>query len=118
MVALPPDAGMTVAAENVLSRRLAGKRIGVLWPGEARTANLKLPCIVLDISVAGAKVRSDDTLLGNLNRLWLSIDFLDLFECANVWQRNGRVGLRFIGDCPTMGRLQELLDNPPYLRSA
>jgi hypothetical protein len=116
MVAFPPEGpGTNDAPSNVRQLRSPeAMRIGVLWLAEAEAAHLKLPCIVLDISVAGARLRSKEALLGSLNRLRLSIDFLDTYECAHVWERDGQVGLRFIGNRPTMGRLQDLLSRPPY----
>ncbi|MGH7074366.1 MAG: PilZ domain-containing protein [Stellaceae bacterium] len=102
------------APQGQVSRRNA-KRTGVLWPAQLEAADVKLPCVVLDISTAGAKLRSTDPLAGNLNKFRLTIDSLGAFDCTHVWEAAGRVGLRFIGSFPTKGEIENLITDPPYL---
>jgi PilZ domain len=104
------------AAPFPQSRR-QGKRIGVLWPADVETDKVRLPCVVLDISVAGAKLRGAAPLAGHLDKFWLNIDALGAFECSQVWDRDGRLGLRFVGDCPTALQLETLIHDPPYLHA-
>jgi PilZ domain len=98
-------------------RNRSDKRTGVLWPAVLEADSVKLPCIVLDISAAGAKLRSTDPLAGNLNKFRLNIDSLGAFDCAHVWERAGRVGLRFLGVPPTRAQIDDLIDDPPYLQA-
>jgi PilZ domain len=93
------------------------RRIGVLWPAEATTKRAKLRCVVLDISPGGAKLRVDREFLEQLERLWLSIDSLQLIECTPVWQTYGRVGVRFVEGQPSMAQLESLVADPPYRRA-
>lgn len=109
--------GADAAAAGRRSRRADDKRVGVLWPAELEAARLKLPCLVVDISSGGAKLRSADPIAANLNKFRLNIDSLGAFECAHVWEHDGRIGLRFVGDCPTRDQIEGLIDDPPYLRA-
>ena len=109
------SADPTATAKREQLRRTDDKRIGVLWPAELEAASLKLPCVLLDVSVAGAKLRSADPLAANLNKFRLNIDSLGAFDCAHVWEGGGRVGLRFLGATPTRAQLQNLIEDPPYL---
>jgi hypothetical protein len=95
---------------------VAWRRLGVLWPADVRTARIKISSTVLDISPEGAKLRCGTLLFGYLDKCWLAIDGLALIECTPVWQRNGRVGVRFLSGKPPMTLLQATLECPPYRR--
>jgi hypothetical protein len=89
------------------------RRIGVLWLGEAQTARYRVPNVVLDISPGGAKLQSDLQLFGEVDRFRLSVQGMAPVDCMPVWQRGGRVGVRFVGDsAPTMAMLDDMVGSP------
>ena len=92
----------------------SASRIGVLWTADARTSWYKIPGTVLDISPDGARLRIDADLVGQVDRFRLTIDCLGEVECQPVWQRNGRVGVRFVGGNPTMTQIHDIIADPPY----
>jgi hypothetical protein len=113
---------MSAAADNASPLRRHGdtpgsawRRFGVIWQADARTARHNIWSTVLDISPAGARLRIDTTLLGQVDTFRLDVEALDPIECAPVWQQDGRLGVRFLGGQPSMSRLQSLVANPPYL---
>jgi hypothetical protein len=67
---------------------------------------------VLDISPDGAKLQTDVLLLGEVESFRLDVPSLGAMECAPVWQRGGRLGVRFLSGQPTMTRLRELVGLP------
>jgi hypothetical protein len=64
---------------------------------------------VLDIAPQGAKLRIDITLFGELPAFWLAVNSLGLIECAPVWQRHNRMGVRFLSGAPTDWRLRTMV---------
>lgn len=86
------------------------RRVGVIWAGEATTADRRVPNVVLDISPDGAKIVTDLPLYGEVDMFRLSVQGMSPIDCAPVWQKNGRVGVRFIGGpSPTMSDLDDMV---------
>ena len=72
-----------------------------------------MPNVVLDISPDGAKLQSDLQLLGQVDRFRLSVQGMAPVDCMPVWQRDGRVGVRFVGGpAPTMAMLDDMVGSP------
>jgi hypothetical protein len=56
------------------------------------------PCVVVDLSTAGAKVTVDDSqALGSKLRLAFSRDARTGRSCEVVWRRGKTMGVKFIG---------------------
>ena len=90
------------------------RRIGVIWSGDASTAWGRTPSVVLDISPDGAKLKTDNSVLGFVDSFRLAIAPMGPIECMPVWHRDGRLGVRFIGGNPSMAQLDNLV-YPPAL---
>jgi hypothetical protein len=89
------------------------RRVGVIWLGETHTGRYRVPNVVLDISPDGAKLQSDLQLLGQVDRFRLSVQGMAPVDCMPVWQRDGRVGVRFVGGpAPTMAMLDDMVGSP------
>ena len=55
------------------------------------------PCVVLDLSAAGAKITVDDAgAVPSVFRLAFSRDAREGHSCTVMWRRQGRLGVRFI----------------------
>ncbi|EAQ35930.1 hypothetical protein NB311A_01120 [Nitrobacter sp. Nb-311A] len=55
------------------------------------------PCVVLDLSAAGAKIKVDDVAAApGVFRLAFSRDAREGRPCKVVWRREGTLGVRFI----------------------
>lgn len=92
----------------------ATRRVAVIWSGEALTDERRVPNVVLDISPNGAKLRTDLPLFGEVETFRLSVQGMSPIDCVPVWQRGGRVGVRFIGGpSPTMDELENMV-SPPF----
>lgn len=86
------------------------RRVGVIWAGEALTDKYRVPNVVLDISPDGAKLHTDLTLVGEVDTFRLSVQGMAPIDCVPVWQKDGRVGVRFVGgQAPTMALLDDLV---------
>ncbi len=90
------------------------RRVGVVWSGDASTAWGRTPSMVLDISPDGAKLQTNTAMLGFVDSFRLAIAPMGPIECTPVWQRNGRLGVRFTGGKPSMAQLNNLV-YPPAL---
>ncbi len=91
----------------------ATRRVGVIWSGEASTTERRVLGVVLDISPDGAKFQTDLPLVGEVDSFRLSVQGMSPVDCVPVWQRDGRVGVRFVGGpAPTMALLDELVYPP------
>jgi PilZ domain len=76
------------------------------WPAELRSASIRIPCHVIDISVGGAKLNLARPLPRDLSKIWLVIEPFGPIYGEPVWQRHNTVGLRFFRDQPDIARLQ------------
>jgi hypothetical protein len=88
------------------------RRVGVIWSGDASTAWGRTPSVVLDISPDGAKLKTDTMVLGYVESFRLAIAPMGPIDCTPVWQRDGRLGVRFIGGKPSMAQLNNLVYPP------
>jgi hypothetical protein len=73
----------------------AGRRLKVDWTAELKVGATRIPCTVLDISSAGAQLRTDATLPVN-RKLWLMLPNAAAIPAALAWRQEGRVGVRFL----------------------
>lgn len=85
------------------------RRIGVLWPADLIADRTTHSATVLDITPQGAKLRIGIPLFGELAVFWLAINSLGLIECAPVWRRHNRMGVRFLSGAPTEWRLRTMI---------
>jgi hypothetical protein len=88
------------------------RRIGVIWSADAHVPNYRSWSTVLDISPSGAKLQTDMLMLGEVDSFRLDVPALGAMECAPVWQRGSKLGVRFLSGQPTMARLRELVGLP------
>jgi hypothetical protein len=70
------------------------KRADTVIPGMLIFGNLKVRISVLDLSIAGAKIRTDAPIDAG-RRISLAIDGFGSFPAEVVWRREGRIGIRF-----------------------
>ena len=88
----------------------ATRRIAVIWSGEALTGKYRVPNVVLDIPPHGARLQTDLQLLGEVDTFRLSVQGMAPVDCAPVWQKGGRVGVRFVGGpAPAMALLDDMV---------
>jgi hypothetical protein len=73
----------------------AGRRVKVSWPAEIKCHGRRSPCIVTDISAAGASVACDAAALRIGDDVWLIIADVGPVPAAVAWHRRDRVGLQF-----------------------
>ena len=70
------------------------KRADTVIPGMLIFGNLKVRISVLDLSIAGAKIRTDAPIDPG-RKIALAIDGFGSFPAEVVWRREGRIGMRF-----------------------
>lgn len=75
----------------------------VLWRGVLQTKEAQHPCLVLNVSLGGAKlaVRTD---LASDREVTLMLGALGTFPAVIIWVENGAVGVRFLDDQPQLAR--------------
>jgi PilZ domain-containing protein len=87
-----------------------GRRWKTKWAAKLRTAAAQLPCTVVDISVAGARLRIYDAPdEGNAVSLFIGNE--GAISARVVWCHDNSVGLRFVEEQPW------ILDLIPYAES-
>ena len=74
------------------------KRKPVLWAARIETLDGPSECIILDLSLGGAKVRSPAPVKAK-ETVTLVIDRFGALNAEVMWARSGRMGLRFV-DAP------------------
>ena len=96
---------MIYCAQMVLERRMmiaARKRVARKSVRQSAWITLDggfaaRPCVVLDLSAAGAKITVDDAgAVPGVFRLAFSRDAREGHSCKVVWRRQGTLGVRFI----------------------
>ena len=93
---------MASASDNVRALRRpagrpvsAGRRLRANWPAELRLeSGERLPCIVIDLSSAGARVQVAGKM-GESRQARLVIDNFPPVAAAVAWRKGSQVGLRF-----------------------
>jgi len=72
------------------------RRVGLSWLATLRFSGGLYDCLVIDLSLGGAKVRlGEDMALAPADLVGLVIDKIGAFRAETVWRRGNFVGLRF-----------------------
>ncbi len=113
---LPTQTSKSSSPENTVARQ--ERRAAVRRPAgepaliEAASLDVALPCLVCDISTAGARLYVHDSaenLIGSRAKipskftLSISGDRVEV-DCAVVWRRLGLVGVRFLSSVRQVSR--------------
>jgi hypothetical protein len=77
------------------SDRRQHKRKPVLWAARIETREGPCECIILDLSLGGAKVRSPASVVKE-QMVTLVIDRFGALNAQVIWARSGKLGLRFV----------------------
>lgn len=75
----------------------------VLWRGMLQTIEGPHPCLVLNVSLGGAKLAVRTDLASN-REVTLMLGALGVFRAVIIWVENGAVGIRFLEDQPQLAR--------------
>jgi hypothetical protein len=78
--------------------RRAHKRKAVLWSARIETNSGPCDCIILDLSLGGAKLRTTAEAMSR-QHVTLVIDRFGALRAEVMWARRGHMGVRFI-DAP------------------
>ncbi|HXQ50955.1 MAG TPA: PilZ domain-containing protein [Stellaceae bacterium] len=97
MQSMPAVNGHAVLELSPEERR-THKRKPVLWAARVETRNGPADCIILDLSLGGAKLRAPVEVSAN-QPVMLVIDRFGALRAEVVWARKGHMGLRFV-DAP------------------
>ena len=81
-------------SEADASERRRHKRKPVLWAARVETRSGATDCIILDLSLGGAKLRGTAPVAAN-QEVMLVIDRFGAVRAEVVWARSGHMGLRF-----------------------
>jgi hypothetical protein len=73
------------------------KRKPVLWAARIETRDGACECIILDLSLGGAKLRSAAEV-AKQQMVTLVIDRFGALNAEVMWARSGRMGLRFVDE--------------------
>ncbi len=73
------------------------KRADTVIPGTLIFGNLKVRISVLDLSISGAKIRTDAPIDPG-RKISLALDGFGSFPAQVVWRRDGRIGVCFRDD--------------------
>jgi len=73
----------------------AGRRFRANWPAEVRTAGVRVPCTVVDISSVGACLRLEQAPPGSAT-LHLIVRGVPPIAAAPTWRKNALLGVRFL----------------------
>ncbi len=76
-----------------------GRRWKTKWAARLHTAAAQMPCTVLDVSIAGAKLRIDHAL-DEGNAVSLFIGNKGAISARVVWRHDDSVGLCFVEEQP------------------
>jgi hypothetical protein len=71
------------------------KRKPVLWSARIEARDEIVPCIILDLSLGGAKLKGQAASARTRDRVMLVIDRFGAIPAEVVWSRSGHMGLRF-----------------------
>lgn len=106
--ATPAGEGMMPDVEPQLPNDGRPERRGrprrhVLWRGVLQTVGDPYPCLVLNVSLGGAKL-AVRTELEPDREVTLMLGALGVFPAVVVWAETGAVGIRFLEDQPELAR--------------
>lgn len=90
--------GKAALAASQADRR-QHKRKPVLWSARVESRQGPSDCIILDLSLGGAKIKTAATPVPAHQTVTLVIDRFGALRAEVVWSRLGHMGLRFI-DAP------------------
>ncbi|HUZ74791.1 MAG TPA: PilZ domain-containing protein [Stellaceae bacterium] len=82
-------------ADAALAERRRHKRKPVLWAARVETRDGPCECIILDLSLGGAKLRGN-TAVAAKQVVTLVIDRFGALRAEVVWSRLNYLGLRFV----------------------
>jgi hypothetical protein len=97
MQSMPAVNGHAVLEPSDEERR-QHKRKPVLWAARVETRNGPADCVILDLSLGGAKLRAPVAVSAK-QPVMLVIDRFGALRAEVVWARRGHMGLRFV-DAP------------------
>jgi len=83
-------APLAMAAE-----RRRHQRKTVLWSARVESKDGPSDCIILDLSLGGAKIKTDAAPVSAHQTVMLVIDRFGALRAEVVWSRRGHMGLRF-----------------------
>jgi hypothetical protein len=81
-------------SDAAASERRRHKRKPVLWAARVETRAGAADCIILDLSLGGAKLRGVAPVIAK-QEVMLVIDRFGAIRAEVVWARSGHMGLRF-----------------------
>jgi hypothetical protein len=81
------------------SNAIFGRRWKTKWAAKLQTGTAQIPCTVIDVSVAGARLRIDHAP-DEGNAVSLSIGNEGVILARAVWGHDGSVGLCFVEEQP------------------
>jgi hypothetical protein len=85
------------------SERRGRPRRHVLWRGVLQTVDGPFPCLVLNVSLGGAKLAVRTEIEPDRD-VTLMLGALGVFPAIVVWTEGGAVGIRFVDDQPELAR--------------
>jgi hypothetical protein len=77
------------------AERRRHKRKTVLWSARVESRQGPSDCVILDLSLGGAKIRASGTPVPARQIVTLVIDRFGALRAEVVWSRMGHMGLRF-----------------------
>jgi PilZ domain len=83
------------ATEARYAERRRHKRKPVLWSARVESYAGPADCIILDLSLGGAKIKTSATPVPAHQKVTLVIDRFGALRAEVVWSRMGHMGLRF-----------------------
>jgi PilZ domain-containing protein len=94
-----PSGSVRQLRRPITSNVAPGQRWKTKWPAKLRTGVAQTPCTVVNVSVAGARLRVDHAPdKGSI--VLLFIGNADAIVARVVWCDSGLAGLRFVEDQP------------------
>ncbi|HXQ49473.1 MAG TPA: PilZ domain-containing protein [Stellaceae bacterium] len=85
------------AAEIDPAERRRHQRIGVMWMGTLQAKRGYFDCMVIDVSLGGAKLAfGEPHALVAGTQVSLILERFGTFRAETVWQRAGIAGIRFL----------------------
>ena len=80
-----------------LADRRRHERIGVMWMATLRVPRGYFDCMIIDLSLGGARIAHGETLRLEIgDRVTLDLGSRGTFRAETVWKRGGYAGVRFV----------------------
>lgn len=82
-----------------------GRRLRANWPALLRRGGVGVPCTVIDVSQAGAKLLIEGEFCID-DHVWLIVEGIGPIPAVIVWRRGSHAGLRFFEDRQWLAQLE------------